>query len=189
MDETLQEQGALQTDKPIDDKSTYTKEEVDALLQSEADKRVSEALKKADKKNQAKIAEASKLATMNEEEKYKYQLEEREKTLAAKEKELSIMANKNEASKILSEKGISLSLVDFIVSDDAEDMMEKINLLDREFKNSVKTEVEKRLKGSVPKKDLPLDKALTRETFNKLSLVEKNKIYNENPTLWKELTD
>ena len=52
---------------------TYTQEEVEALLQSEADRRVTAALKKAEMKNQAKIKEAEKLAQMNEQEKYAYQ--------------------------------------------------------------------------------------------------------------------
>lgn len=37
---------------------TYTQEEVDALLQKEADKRVTEALKKQERKNAEKIKEA-----------------------------------------------------------------------------------------------------------------------------------
>ena len=168
---------------------TYTKEEVEALLQSEADKRVKQALDKANRKKQYEIAEAQKLAKMNEEEKFKYELETREQKLAEREKELAVMANKNEASKILAEKGISLSLVDFVVSDEAEDMMERINTLDKAFRDSVKNEVEKRLKGSTPKKDLPLDKSLDKESFKKFSLSEKNKIFTENPSLWKELNN
>lgn len=41
---------------------TYTQEEVDALLQREGDKRVTEALKKQERKNAEKIKEAQKLA-------------------------------------------------------------------------------------------------------------------------------
>ena len=49
---------------------TYTEEEVRELLQKEGDKRVSEAMKKAERKSQAKIKEAAKLAQMNEEQKF-----------------------------------------------------------------------------------------------------------------------
>ena len=180
-------EGNLQNEQ--EENKTYTKEEVEALLQSEADKRVKQALDKANRKKQYEIAEAQKLAKMNEEEKFKYELETREQKLAEREKELAVMANKNEASKILAEKGISLSLVDFVVSDEAEDMMERINTLDKAFRDSVKNEVEKRLKGSTPKKDLPLDKSLDKESFKKFSLSEKNKIFTENPSLWKELNN
>lgn len=44
---------------------TYTQEEVDALLQKEADRRVTEALKKAERKNQEKVKEAQKLAQIS----------------------------------------------------------------------------------------------------------------------------
>ena len=60
---------------------TYTQEEVNELLQREADRRVSEALKKQAKKNEEKVREAEKLAKMNEEEKYRYELEQREKAI------------------------------------------------------------------------------------------------------------
>ena len=54
---------------------TYTQEEVDKLLQSEADRRVSEALKKQAKKNEEKVREAEKLAKMSADEKYEYELD------------------------------------------------------------------------------------------------------------------
>ena len=57
---------------------TYTQEEVDALLQREADRRVTAALKK----QESKTREAEKLAKMNDEQKFQYELEQREKAIA-----------------------------------------------------------------------------------------------------------
>lgn len=167
---------------------TYTQEEVDALLQSEADRRVSQALKKAEEKKAAAVKEAQKLAAMNEQEKYEYELKQREAAIAEKEKQIALMENKNEASKILVEKGISISLVDFIVAEDADTMKANIDLLDKCFKESVKAEVEKRLKSTTPKKNLPPDAQLTAETFRKLSIGEQQKIYEQNPELFAQLT-
>ena len=166
---------------------TYTQEEVEALLQKEADRRVTEALKKAEKKKEAAVKEAQKLAAMNEQEKYEYELKQREAAIADKEKQLALMENKNEASKILAEKGISISLVDFIVAEDAETMKANIDLLDKCFKESVKAEVEKRLKSNTPKKNLPLDEQLTKESFKKLSMMEQQKLYETNPELFAQL--
>jgi hypothetical protein len=171
-----------------EEKQTYTLEEVQKLLQQEGDRRVSAALKKAEKKNAEKLKEAEKLAKMNADEKFQYELEQREKAIEAKEKELALAENKNEASKILAEKGISLDLVDFVVAEDAETMNTNISLLDKAFKASVKAEVEKRLKSSTPKKELPLDKELTAENFRKMSIAEQTRLFNENPTLYKSLT-
>ena len=166
---------------------TYTQEEVEALLQSEADRRVTAALKKAEMKNQAKIKEAEKLAQMNEQEKYAYQLEQREAAIAEKERELALLENKNEASKILAEKGISLALVDFIVADDAETMKANIDTLDKAFKASVTAEVEKRLASSAPKKNFVDTAAMTKERFNKMSVREQQELLRNNPDLTQAL--
>lgn len=162
---------------------TYTQEEVEALLQSEADRRVTAALKKAEMKNQAKIREAEKLAQMNEQEKFEYQLQQREAAIAEKERELALMENKNEASKILADRGISLALVDFIVAEDAETMKANIDTLDKAFKASVKAEVEKRLASNTPKKNFVDSDAVTKESFNKMSIREQQELLRNNPDL------
>lgn len=167
---------------------TYSQAELEALLQSETDRRVSEALKKAEKKKSEAVKEAEKLAKMNADEQFKYQLEQREKAIAEKEVQLALMENKNEASKILAEKGISLDLVDFIVTDDADSMMSNINLLDKAFKQSVKAEVEKRLQSKTPKSNLPLDGVLNKDTFKKMSLKELQNLSTNNKDLFESLT-
>lgn len=167
---------------------TYTEAEVMEMIQREADRRVTEAIKKQERKTNAKIAEAQKLASMNEAEKYEYQLQQREQAIAAKEKELAMLENKNEASKILSEKGISLALVDFVVAEDAETMKSNIDLLDRAFKASVKAEVEKRLGSAAPKKNPAIDKQLTKADFAKLSYSDMMELKMNDPTLFAELS-
>lgn len=175
--------GQENTDTP----KTYTQAEVEALLQSEADKRVSAALKKQERKNQERIKEAEKLAKMNETEKFQYELEQREKAIAEKEKALALAENKNAASKILADKGIDLALVDFVVADDAETMKANISLLDRAFKESVKKEVEKRLSSNSPKINLPTNENITREQAKKMGIMERQRLLDNNPSLYKEL--
>lgn len=186
--ETVIETGIDELDTTItDDNKTFTKAEVDAMLQREADRRVSEALKKQELKTSAKIKEAEKLAKMNESQKYEYELQQREQAIASKERELSLLENKNEASKILSEKGISLSLVDFVVAEDAETMNQNINILEKAFKQSVKAEVEKRLSTNTPKRNLAADDGMTKEAFKKLSLKEQQDMIESNPEMKKFL--
>lgn len=166
---------------------TYTQEEVDKMLQSEVDRRITSALKKQAKSNEAKIKEAQKLAQMNESEKYQYELEQREKAIAEKEKALALAENKNEASKILADKGLSLSLVDFVVAEDAETMNSNIRLLEKAFKDSVKREVEKRLGSSAPKKNLPPDETITKEQAKKMGIRERQQLLMNNPELYNQL--
>ena len=177
-----------ETEKDEEGAKTYTQEEVDALLQAEADRRVSAALKKQEAKNQKKLLEAKKLAAMDEQARYEYELEQRELAIAEKEKELALAENKTEASKILNDRGIDLSLVDFVVAETAEDMMANIDLLDKAFKKSVKAEVEKRLSSNVPKKGLAIDKTMTKEQFRKLSYNELVELKQNEPELYATLS-
>ena len=166
---------------------TYTQEEVDKMLQSEVDRRITSALKKQAKSNEAKIKEAQKLAQMNESEKFQYELEQREKAIAEKEKALALAENKNAAGKILADKGLSLSLVDFVVAEDAETMNSNIRLLEKAFKDSVKREVEKRLGSSAPKKNLPPDETITKEQAKKMGIRDRQQLLMNNPELYNQL--
>ena len=178
--------GAEETSVTTTEK-TYTQAEVDEMLQKEADRRVTAALQKQEKKNAEKMREAQKLAQMNEAEKFQYELEQREKAIVEKEKALALSENKNEASRILAEKGLSLALVDFVVAEDAETMNANITLLEKAFKQSVKAEVEKRLGSSTPKKNLPPDEAITLESFRKMNTLKRQELAKENPELFKSL--
>jgi hypothetical protein len=167
---------------------TYSQEEFEAALQSETDRRVTAALKKAERKKEAEIAEATKLAKMNDEQRYQHELEKREQALVEKEKALALAENKAEASKVLSSRGISADLVELVVSDDADTMLSNINLLEKAFKNSVKAEVEKRLASKTPQKNLPLDNNITKEGFHQMTLTQQAELFRTNPDLYKKLS-
>lgn len=170
-----------QTSEPA---KTYTQEEVDALLQKEGDRRVTEALKKAERKQADRAKEAEKLARMNATEKYEYELEQREKAIAEKERALTLSENKNEASKILAEKDIDLALVDFVVAEDADTMNENIKKLDK----AIKASVSKRLAGRAPTKAPENSDVITKESFAKMTLAEQNALYVNDPDLYRKLT-
>ena len=182
--ETQVQEGQVQETSP----KTYTEEEVQALLQQETDRRVTSALKKQEKKNQESVREAQKLARMNEAEKFQYELEQRELAIAKKEKELALMENKNIASKILADKGLSLSLVDFVVAEDADTMDANIKTLEKAFKASVKAEVEKRMGGATPKKANAVNKQMTKEEFNKLPYTQMLALKQQDPELYRQLS-
>lgn len=182
---TVEENAQSEAQEP----KTYTEDEVRELLQKEGDKRVTEALKKAERKKQAAIKEATKLAQMNDEEKYHYELEQREKEIEEKEKALALAENKATASGILAERGLSTLLVDLVLAEDAEEMLERITRLDDAFKSSVKSEVEKRLASKTPKKNLPLDGQITKESFRAMPLSKQAQLYQTNPDLYKQLTN
>lgn len=167
----------------MEENKTYTQEEVDALLQKEGDRRVSEALKKQEKKN-----EAEKLALMNEQEKHEYELKKREEDILKREKELSLMECKNTASRILSEKGLSLDLVDFIVSEDAEKTKKNIDKLEKAFNACVQSEVNRRIGGSQPKSGVNAELTnITKQDFAKMTISQQNELLKTNPDLYNML--
>ena len=182
--ETVETQETSNEQEHVEQPKTFTAEE----LQAEVDRRVTQAMKTAEKKANARVKEAEKLAQMNEQQRYEYELESREKAIAEKEKALALAENKATASAILADKGISAKLVDFVVAEDAETMNENISLLEKEFKASVKAEVERRLSTSTPKKNLPTDQPISKESFKKMTLTQQAELYQSNPDLYNQLT-
>ena len=170
-----------------EESKTYSAEEVQKMIEEGRKQALEEANKKADERFQNKLKESEKLARMNESEKFQYELEQREKAIAEKEKALALAENKNIASQILADKGLSLSLVDFVIAEDAETMNSNIRLLDKAFKDSVKREVEKRLGSSAPKKNLPVEETITKEKAMKMGIRERQNLLNNNPELFAQL--
>ena len=190
MEDTTNTNNDVQTEQTTDEQQpqegtqkTFTAEE----LQAEVDRRVTQAMKKAEKKAEAKAREAEKLAKMNEQQKYEYELTQREQAIKEKEKELAVAENTAAAAGILADKGISTKLVKFVVAEDADTMNDNISLLEQEFKISVKKEVEKRLATATPKKNLPNNEVMDKESFNKLPLTKQAEIYRNNPDLYNSL--
>lgn len=166
-----------------------TKEELDALLQQYGDKRVTDALKKQEFKNKKKLEEAKKLAQMDEAQRYEYELQQREAAIEEKERELALAENKAEASKILASKGISAELVNFVVAETADEMNANISLLEKEFKKSVKAEVEKRLASNTPKKGLSQPNTITKDQFMKMTYTELAELKQNEPELYDSLAN
>jgi hypothetical protein len=187
-EETMNSTAQEQATEAAAEVRTYSQEEFDAALQRETDRRVTEAMKKAERKKEAAVKEAEKLARMNEDERYQHELEQRELAIAEKEKQLAMAENRATASDVLASKGISTKLVSLVLAEDAEDMMDNIKVLEQEFNASVKAEVEKRLASSTPKKNLPPDGNITRESFRQMSFTQQAELFRTNPDLYKTLS-
>ena len=167
---------------------TYTQEEVDKLLQQEADRRVTSALKKQAEKFEREKAESEKLRDMDEQQRKEYEYEKKVKELENKEREFNLMQNKLEASKIMGEHGLPVSFVDYIVADDAETMMANITNFETQWKAAVADAVSARIAQPAPKGSNVSQTGLTKEAFKKMSLAQQSEIYRTNPELYKQLT-
>ena len=169
-----------------EENKTYTQEEVLALLQSETDKRVTEALKKQEKKYQKQLS----LAQLDGDERAKAEKDNRIAELEELVAQMNIEKNKSELKSVLSSRGLSAEFADLInITDDIKESQEKIDALDKLFKAAVKAEVEKRLaaNGGAPRSSSTSGE-ITKEVFTKMSLSQQAQVYKENPELYKRLT-
>lgn len=172
-----------QQNEPQTEPKTYTAEEVQQLLQSEADRRVQQALATQQKKFEKQLS----LSKLDGAEREKAERDQRIAELEEQLKEFTVEKNKSELKSVLSARGLSAEFADIInISDNLEEAQANIEKLDKLFKDAVKNEVEKRLAGNTPKGNNVSTK-LTKETARKMTIAEMNELAEKDPALFKEL--
>lgn len=164
---------------------TYTQDEVLALLQSETDKRVSQALKTQQKKYEKQLS----LSKLDGDERAKAEKDNRIAELEEQLAQFTIERNKSELKSVLSTRGLSAEFADIInISDDIEASQANIDKLDKLFKAAVKAEVEKRLAGTTPKGNGSATPAeITKEAARKMSLAELSELKEKQPEVYNKL--
>ena len=167
---------------------TYTESEVQALLQREGDRRVTNALKKQQKEFETKQAEAEKLRAMDENQRKEYEYTQKLQELEKREREFTVAQNKLEATKVLANRELPIEFVDYIVAEDADTMMENINVFERAFKAAVADAVAKKIASPAPKGGSVKQTGMTKEEFRKLSVAQQSELFRTNPELYKQMT-
>lgn len=165
---------------------TYTQDEVLKLIQSEADKRVTEALKTQAKKHERELS----LSKLDDSAREKAEKDNRIAELEEKLAQFEIEKNRSELKSVLSTRGLSAEFADIIViNDDLEQSQANIDKLDKLFKAAVKLEVEKRLAGNTPKGNANngASAEYTKENAKKMSLAEMNELASKDPDKFKTL--
>ena len=166
------------------EQETYTKEELLALIQSESDRRVTQALDTQRKKYEKQLS----LSKLDGEEREKAEKDSRIAELEEQLAAFQIEKNKSELKSVLSSRGLSAEFADILsISDDIAASQANIDKLDKLFKAAVKAEVEKRLAGNTPPGGKNGDKEITKETAKKMSMAELNELASTNPELFAQL--
>lgn len=166
------------------EQETYTKEELLALIQSESDRRVTQALETQKKKYEKQLS----LSKLDGEEREKAEKDSRIAELEEQLAAFQIEKNKSELKSVLSSRGLSAEFADILsISDDIAASQANIDKLDKLFKAAVKAEVEKRLAGNTPPGGKNGDKEITKETAKKMSMAELNELASTNPELFAQL--
>lgn len=186
LENNVVENGAVDNtaDTPAEEVKTYTQEEVLALLQSETDKRVNQALARQQKKFDKQLS----LSKLDGSEREKAEKDNRIAELEEQLAQFHIERNRSELKSVLSSRGLSAEFADIIsIGDDIEAAQANIDKLDKLFKAAVRAEVEKRLGGNAPKGNGGAAPEITKETAMKMSMAELSKLERENPDLFKKL--
>lgn len=168
----------------VETEKTYSQEEVLKLLQSETDRRVTEALNKQQRKYEKQLS----LSKLDGDEREKAEKDNKIAELEEKLAQYEIEKNRSELKSVLSTRGLSAEFADIIaINDDIAASQANIDKLDKLFKAAVKAEVEKRLAGNVPKGNSTAATEITKETAGKLSLAEMNELAKKDPEKFSKL--
>lgn len=163
---------------------TFTEEDVLKLIESETNKRVSQALKTQQKKYEKQLS----LSKLDGDERAKAEKDNRIAELEEQLAQFQIERNKSELKSVLASRGLSAEFADIVsISDDIEASQANIDKLDRLFKAAVKAEVEKRLAGNAPRGNSNQSGDITKEQFKQMPLSEQSALYKNNPELYKKL--
>ena len=172
---------------------TYSQDEVQALLQKEGDRRVTEALRKKEREIKAleqRLANEKSLSQLDEESRAAKEKEIRIAELEAQLKDFQTAQTKNEVMKVLGARGLSAEFADMLaIGTDTEEAQQMIDAFDKLFKKEVAREVKARLAetSAVPQIADAMSGKMTKEQFNKLSLAEQQAMYNSDPELVRSL--
>lgn len=178
--------GEPEDNNPQEEVKTYTQEEVMALLQKESDRRVTEALKKQEKKYEKQLS----LSKLDDNERAKAEKDNRIAELEEQLAQFHIEKNKSELKSVLASRGLSAEFADIVtISDDIEASQANIDKLDKLFKAAVKAEVEKRLAGNAPKGNGGTPAEITKESAKKMSMAELSKLAETNPEIFNKIFD
>ncbi len=182
--ETLENEGAVKAEEEKKEEKTYSEAEVMKLLQSESDRRVTQALEKQKKQYERKLS----LSQLDDEAREKAEKDDRIAELEEKVRQYTLLQNKTEVIKVLNSRGLNAAFADLVeIGEDVEEAQKKIEQLDKLFKNAVAEEVKRRLAGSAPKESYTSD-TVTKKDFEKMTLTQQANLYKENPELYKQLT-
>lgn len=181
LENNVVETGVENTNEEV---KTYTQEEVLALLQSETDKRVNQALAKQQKKYEKQLSLSKLDGAERERAEDKNRIAELEELVA----NMNTERNRSELKSVLSSRGLSAEFADIInISEDIEASQANIDKLDKLFKAAVKAEVEKRLAGTAPKGNGGTPAEITKEQAKKMSMADMNNLARTNPELFAKL--
>lgn len=172
---------------------TFTQEEVDKLLQSESDKRVTSALAKAKEKwaDEYKVAqeEAEKLASLSQEERIQAELAKEKEEFEKEKNGFQKAKMEMQTIKELGAERLPVELASFVVADTAEEVSNNIKVFKEVWEKAINDAVSSRLTGRIPTEQ-NTDSAVTtmsKSDFASLPFKKREALLKADPDLLKKL--
>lgn len=168
--------------------ATETKEEK-TFTQEDINKIIAKTIAKERKRAEEEKTEAEKLAKMTAEEKAKHEFE-KAKAEFEKEKQAYLREKlEMQVSKELIENNLPAEFSKYLTGEDAESSKENIDEFKELFNNALEKLVNERLKGQTPSAG---GKAtivtISKEEFRKMSVLERQKLYERDRELYEQLS-
>ncbi|HEM6082157.1 TPA: DUF4355 domain-containing protein [Streptococcus suis] len=166
---------------------TFTQAELDTIIQKEKAK----AKRSAEKEYQAKIDEAEKMRKMNADQKAEYEAKKQADYIAELEAKINRSGLEKEASKMLSDVGISVDddILGFVVKDTAEATKEAVESFSTLVNDLADKKVSEMLKGKTPKKvEQTTSAGITQEQFDRMSYRAQLDLQKADPELYEKLS-
>lgn len=170
--------------EPPTEPQGLTQEQVNKIIQE----RLAKEQAKWEKKAEEDKKEAQRLANLDAEQRKQEELNKRIKALEEREAAIQMQEDKMETAKVLKDRGLDETFVDFVLAQDNEITLERINALEKVFKAAVKVEVEKRIPSNDPESGAGngVPGEMTKEEFKKLPLSKQNEFYVSDPEKYKQ---
>lgn len=162
----------------------YTEEEILALIKSESDRKVTQALATQQRKFEKQLS----LSKLDDDAREKAEKDDRIAELEQQLAQFQIEKNRSELKSVLSSRGLSAEFADILViSDDIKASQANIDKLDKLFKAAVQAEVERRIAGNTPKGGNGSSNPMTKAELLKLPINQIQKLVDSNPDFYNNL--
>lgn len=172
--------------KDTGNEKLYSIDEITKLIQSESDKRVTQALAKQKREYDKKLS----LSNLSENERA---LAEKDNEIADLKNQLTELAQFRARQSVMNEltaRSLSPVLADVIaMSEDETEMKTRIDTFEKAFRQAVEDAVKTRLAGGTAPQKGSSSTGMTREMFRKLPLSKQQEMYTKDPETYKKMTE
>ena len=172
--ETTEQEGATEETGATSETETLTKEEIEKMIQSETDRRVTKFQQELQQVKQEK--EELEKEKMSEEEKKQYELEKMQQQLSEKEQAIKERELALKTVDLLKEHGLPLDFAEFVKDPDEETTEDRVKQFKEMFQQKLQEQVEGRFKesGTDPQKRNKQTETFSKEQIKNMSPDEIN---------------